>query len=980
MSKILIRSLSIFLLTLLVLIGLIPFFLSTDRGSTFLLGLVNNRIPGSIHAEDINLSWFGTQQIKAASLQDAQSTPIFTVKNIEVESSLVSLLINFEDFNELKVENANVKIIQDEKGITNLQDALGFSTQSKDNLNSPVYVNDVNINISNRNDKKLVALATGKTKQNEIAGHFSLDVLIQKQGDQKITLRAEHFPTLVLDQTFSISNPKLSGIISAAFGDFIEVAIDQDSKDSVNTLKLNAKSPFIQANLDGKLFQDHVYIEPQGAILFAIPVENLTRIHSILGIKNIKSLEPIKGKILTDAITVPLDADFIHEIEGQAAFNLDPTALIYDKKNLKITSFGSKAKAEKTSSKISFSAEGKASSDEKPVQFSFNVDAPKYALITTDLELLMNEGLVLNGKLKSASPLFETTWKGTIKEIRSEMNLSLVTDKVQIPELNIKVPFIPFQEIFEDGEINSPIQGTLAIRNPTFQNSPVKLDEVTIPWILDMEDNFLKLNILAHSNKNEVIKGSVRVDEIIKNQLLNWDSAALQLNASLRDFDTAFLQPFVSYPIKRILGPSINADITASRDSQGSIDGSVDLTSLKSSEAFIKKIFSKFALQNKNQDITFQTETQQAVGATNFSGTIHNLLTSEGAVDLANAALSLQGNLKHFPVGIIAKVLTGDEKIADTMEAVLGTQVDGEIFAQIKENNGPIKAHLKGLNGQFDLNAEVRDSVLFLNAPITASLKVTPQLEHAVLREYLPLLGSVVSAESPIELTVPVEGFSLPLKSLSIQNLSFQYASLKLGQMQFLKDSPIGKIVTVLGIQTQKFDVAFTPIYFSLKGGMVQIYRTDFLVASQYPMAAWGVADLNQQQMDLIVALSGYTIKRAFSVDGLKNDAWLQIPIRGSMHNPKVDTATLTTRVAALAAISKAGPPGKLIGTVIEKASDIIGYDKVPDPTTKPLPWESLLDSSNEQFGDNPIEDLLEKPVDELKKGAKKIMKNIFQK
>lgn len=977
MSKLLIRSLSTIFIAFLVFIGLVPFFLSTDRGSTFLLGLVNNRIPGSIQAEDINLSWFGTQQIKGASLQDAQSTPILTVKNIEVNTSLISLLINFENFKKLKVEDANVKIVQDAKGITNLQEALGFSTQSRESLLAPVFVDEMNLDITKRGEKKLVALATGQTKQNEIVGHFSLDVLIQKKGEQKIILRAEHFPTLVLDQTFSISNPKLSGIISAAFGDFIEVAIDQDTKDSINTLKLNAKSPFIQANLNGKLLQENVYIEPQGSVEFAIPVENLTRIYSILGIKHIKSLEPIKGKILTDAITIPLDADYIHEIEGQAVFNLDPTHVIYDKNDLRITSFEAKSKAEKTSSKISFSANGNASLNNNPLNIAFNVNTPKYALITTDFDLLMNEGLILDGKLTSGTPLLETTWKGTLREVKSDLNMSLKTDKVQIPDLNIKIPFIPFQEIFEDGEVTSPIQGTIAIRHPTIENSPIKLDDISIPWILDIEDNSFKMNIIAHSKKNEVIKGSFWIDEFIQDQTLNIDAAALQLNATLRDFDTAILQPFASYPIKRILGPSINATIAASRDHQGTIDGTLDLTSLKSSEAFIKKIISKFALQNKNQDITFQTETLQAIGATNFSGTIHNLFTTDGKMDLPNVALSLQGSLKHFPVGIIAKVLTGDEKIADTMEAILGTQVDGEIFAQIRDNNGPLKAHMKGLNGQFNLNAEVRDSVLFLKEPLTSSLKVTPQLEHAVLREYMPILGSAVSAENPIELTVPVEGFSLPLKTLSVENINFQSATLKLDKMQFLKDSPIGKIVTALGIQTPKFDVSFTPIYFSLKNGRVQIYRTDFLVANTYPLAAWGIADLKAQQMDLIVALSGYAIKHAFSVDGFRNDAWLQIPIRGAMHNPKVDTATLTARVAAIAAISKAGPPGKLIGSVIQTASDIIGYDKIPEATTSPLPWQSLLDSSN-QSGDNPIEELLEKPVDELKKGAKKILKNIF--
>lgn len=155
------------------------------------------------------------------------------------------------------------------------------------------------------------------------------------------------------------------------------------------------------------------------------------------------------------------------------------------------------------------------------------------------------------------------------------------------------------------------------------------------------------------------------------------------------------------------------------------------------------------------------------------------------------------------------------------------------------------------------------------------------------------------------------------------------------------------------------------------------MYRTDMLVANQYPIASWGAINLAAQELNMVVALSGYTIKKAFHLNGISNDGWLQIPVRGAIHHPKIDIAAITARISALAAVSKAGPPGKLIGTVIEKASDIIGLDQAPPQTTKPLPWGELIEEEKEGSL-QPIEKALEQPIHELKKGAKKILKGLF--
>lgn len=968
---------------LLLLIALAPLLISTNAGTSFALSFINKKIPGSFQVEDTYLSWFGKQNFYRVALNNPNSEPILTIKRIEVDASLLSLALDFHNFSKLKIEDAQLKIVQDSNGVTDLQDALGLKKMKGGPKGSPVFVENGEIEIIQGVGRELIAKATGSTRQNALKGDFLLDISFLKNESQKVSLQASHFPTLVLDQTLALGDPKLSGLLLAAFGDSIQIALNQSSKNKINTLVLAAHSPFVKMDFAGKISHQALDLEPGGSLEFNIPETNGERIFTILGLNAVQIKKPLTGKLSAGAITIPLDRDDVKNFSGNLSLNLEQNQFTFEKDNIDLIAFNASIDAKKGAPKMGIEIKAEAKRDGNPLSLNFNLDLPKYALVTSNLDSIMADGLLLKGNFKSQTPLIDTKWDGILKETHSKIDLSFTSSQASIPSLTIEIPFIPFQEIFEDGEIDSIIQGSITVDDPHFDIPIGKIDEITMPWILDMKGNSLKLNFIGKRNDPEMksmIKGSLRIDDFIKEAELDINLAcSMQLNLKLDEIQTDALQPFISpYPVKRVFGPTLDVEVTVSRDAQGAINGCVEVVPPKASDAFVKRIFSKFELQNK--DITFETETQAAIGYTNFIGTLQNVFNKEGKFDFEQGSFCVQGHLKHFPVGIMAKVISGDEKVADKLEAILGTQVDGDIHAEMINHQGPVRFNLKGTNGQCDIDARIVDRVLLLNKPITASLKVTPQLEQAVLREYLPILSSVVAADKPIELSIPVTGFRLPLIKPSIADLKFQNAELKLDKMLFSRESSIGKIVSILGLSAPKFIVWFTPIYFSMQNGQVQMYRSDMLIADTYPFATWGLVDLNKQQLDLTVALSGVALKKAFGIDNLGGNGWFQVPIRGDIHHPKIDTATVTARISALAAMSKVGPPGKLIGTVIETAQDIVGIDKVPEPTTTPLPWQDQLDVSTAAAPEkNQVEELLDVPIEDLKKGAKKLLKGLFQ-
>lgn len=936
---------------LICLIALTPLLLSTSLGTSLLVSAFNRKIPGTIKVGKLSLSWLGNQKIEQFSLKSSQADPILSIKNLRINGPLPLLLWNPQNFNEIEVTDASVKIEQDSFGASNLENALGLK-KIEGRLKTPVFVENAHIFVNQDSKGLFNTKASGSTRQNNLNGEFSLDITLENKGDQKVNLYAKHFPTLVLDQTLAISNPRLSGLLLALLGESIEISGKQDA----SSVKFFISSPLIQANIQGELTKEKLLIEEGSTVSFSIPSENIEK----LKVAPFQILEPLKGKMSIHDGSIPLEKNLFHQLKGRISLLLNPNQIVFQDKTYQLREFAAELIADQ---KVDLKVQLNAKENDRPLSLNANAQFSK------NLEKLKNEGLQFSAELKGSK--IASTWEGTIRENATEINATLHSDSVSFKKMKINIPFLPFQEMIDEGKTQSPIEGLITIYRPELNSSFLAIDEVALPWTIDLNEDTLHLNLIAKVDAKEVIKGALRAD-----QFSNFRKSALQLNLKLEAFHIEALHAlFPSHPIKRILGDTIDAGLTASRDSNGFIEGCMDLSAPKNSAIFLKKISSSFTMQNNNQDLTFHTETQQSIGTTRFLGTFHNIWDEKGNFSLNKSSVSLQGNLKHFPVSVMAKIITGDEKIADSMEAVLGCQVDAELYAEIKDQQGPIRASMKGLNGQCNLNGKIVDNVLLLEEPITASLKVTPQLEHAVLRKYLPILGSVLSAEKPLELRVPIQGFKLPLNPLSLNQLQFQKAELELNKMQFLKDSPLGKIVSLIGVQTPQFEVWFTPIYFSLKNGIMRMERTDMLIAKTYPFATWGTADLNQQEMDVTVALSPPTLKKAFSLD-MKPDSWFLVPIKGPIAHPKIDSATAMARLSALAATSRAGPPGKLMGTVIEAASDILG-DKVPPATTDPLPWGDLMESVPASPASN--NDSLDVPVEQLKKGAKKLLKELFK-
>ena len=981
-SKIFLAICATLFLMSLVLIALAPTILSTSWGTAVISQTLSRQLNGELTIGNLHLSWWKGQSAEQIALKGPDGTQVLFAKKVESESSLISLLNDPLRAGTLRVIDLKGTIVQDSHGVTNLEDILGHKVMDRSSLKTPVYLENVSLEVRKNEEGKIVAKAVGLTRQKDLKGQFAIDINLAET--EKFQLNAQNFPVLVLDQTLAIQNPKLSGTLLNLLGDSLDIHVDQTGVGAQKSLQILAKSPFLNGTIKAEILEHALKIYPNSTVQFQLPQVNVERLLNTWAKDVPRPLKPLQGQLTIDALEYPLTAS--GPFAGHLKFIVDSNQFILnDEKNpLYLKQLQLALDSSESSSEITLQLEGEGTHLDKPLSLEFSLNLPKKAFLTADVDLLLETGVSMQGQFQGSlieSPL-DASWKGQLRNQNSQLLLSLKTDKVNIPEAELSIVSMPWNEIIKTGTCCTDLEGTMALKKPrmvgVLDQSLAAVDEIHIPWNLNPNGDKLHFDFMAKRENDppeEHLQGSIKIDQWKKDEKIDFAKASWQLHLKLHNFDPTDIQPWLPHQdLAAGIQGNVNAEIAALRDLHGNIQGTVHLVALND-QSFLKTLVSSFSTENDNRNIAFQAKTKQSIGSTVLDGSIQNLFDEKGKLHLDQASFNLQGHVKHFPVGLMMRIAMGDKVLAEKAEAVLGTAVDADLAAEIYKGQGPIRLNVKGLNGQIILIGKVERGQLVLTEPLTASLKVTSQLDKTVLRELIPILGYAVSSENPIELTIDKEGFSLPLNSPSLTNVTIGSATLNLHKINFDRDSQLGKVVALLGLNANTFEVWFTPLYFSLEKGILTMQRTDMLIADNYPLASWGTVDFAKDKLHMQIALSGQALKKAFTVKGLKNSFMLTIPVRGSIDHPHIDTAQVATRISALALQSKI-PEGKVIGNIVDVATDLLVSDSVPEPTS-PLPWAEGQTETADQ-ADNNWDQVLEQPIKELKKGARSLLKGLL--
>ena len=487
-----------------------------------------------------------------------------------------------------------------------------------------------------------------------------------------------------------------------------------------------------------------------------------------------------------------------------------------------------------------------------------------------------------------------------------------------------------------------------------------------------------RLSVEISSNGNlDIANGTAKIDSSGSRGKLAWRWDEKTIALSTPSF-TLLVPPALYEPLLEPLPVVLEIDnLTIPRDSplEGSGKGTLDIASA--------------TLLTPQNGRKIKLPSLQGIWSLDKTGAHFN-------VQASNGGLSLNGNVRvrtplpetlkltDFSISLLARgtdlpssLLTLIPNLA-RLEPIVHPLFSVDLDLKLNQGNGSINTSLISTNGTFLLDGIFQEGWLFLNKNLEVSLQMTPEIASGILGELVPLISSGVRGRSPIRVAIDARGFQVPLSPFDLSLLDIGNGVVELDQIDVNPTRELGELLSLLGAKPTPGKpemLWFTPLYFSLKNGVASLKRVDILVAEKFPVALWGKVDLVKELINLEIGLGARTLEQAFGLKGLPKDYILPVPLKGTFESASIDKPKATAKVGALLAQLQGSPQGLVIGGVLDLISGGLTESGVPQPTTKPIPWETEEEQKQRE----------ERPHTPLKKifkgaenGVKSLLKKIF--
>ncbi|HEX2580248.1 MAG TPA: hypothetical protein VHK67_07600 [Rhabdochlamydiaceae bacterium] len=842
----------------------------------------------------------------------------------------------------------------------------------------------------------------GKTSQ---GGDF--DIAVSYQPSQiDLAANLKNFPTRSIDQTVSIFEPKLKGVILGSIGEALNVELKLKNLPETLELFCDANSPSFSAHIETASKDGKITLATPALIQFQIPE---------LLIPELKN--PFKGQLKIDTLSLPLNdrenCAFQATLKGQALQfpfgTIQPFALF-----LSTDSF-------------------------KTRQFTLKLDSP---------DAQLNSSLYLPNDWTQMNWSGEGLFAHNTQVKFSAQTLSAVTATIQgdkwkgsfsggfDPTQNVVFLNKPAEISYQLAELPPPLPPVLD--QPTklqIQIQPCKVALATMSGPISLQIQAdpttikglqLGQTIITASGELKNQKGIFQLSSSIGSGTINatgsfgWpkDIAA---KVNLVQFPTSFLDLFLSTEVAPIVGQSLNATIDMSQAAQKkqlSFDVKSDTlsaqASLEQTAASVKLIKpAKVALtllpegyaaldrqtpfklnqpaviaaSINSMSLPFAEEkpvfsdllcqTDLTIGNLNFSGKnsdqsieLSNVLLRldhatkanplritlsagsslfiQGNLNPSTGSLDLRAKLDQFPTAaldVISRALTGSASSV-SMTAILGPQVNLTASSTLTHWNGPVKFQLNSTNISASLDGAISNGLLHLNNDFQLQLLLTPALSRVLLNSVNPLDLSAITAEAPITLKIPAQGFSYPVHPSNPALINIPSGRLDLGKLYCHNEGNVNVTLGLLKLQqfsqNQNLELWFAPLDLHVVNGIMECERTEILLAQTYQVCVWGDLKFPSKKVDMVLGLTAGCLRAAFGIKDLPNDYVLQIPMKGPMNDVKINTGKATAKIAALllwqqkdVALGKSS-----LGKLLNKVGPLPDSDTKAPPAKRPFPWE----------------------------------------
>ncbi len=282
----------------------------------------------------------------------------------------------------------------------------------------------------------------------------------------------------------------------------------------------------------------------------------------------------------------------------------------------------------------------------------------------------------------------------------------------------------------------------------------------------------------------------------------------------------------------------------------------------------------------------------------------------------------LKANLRKIPTILVDRLLN----LKGYLYSAFGATLDAQGTYVLKNKKGAIQFNASSPSSSLFLDGQMTDDVLTLTKPLEASLFFTDKI------------GQIdIHAQTPATLNISPDGFRCPLKNL--EAIQIKHASLDLGKVLIQGGDSLYSLAKLFNL-SNRINFWFTPVTFSLKNGLIEMGRIDALLSNSVHLCAWGDINVKRDALDMTLGIPRDTLERSFGIRNLGRNYVLQIPVRGSLNNPKFDTGPAVAKIAAMTTVQEIpSTGGKIFGGLINLFTQDQDGDDAPAPN-RPFPWE----------------------------------------
>ncbi|MFT5317712.1 MAG: hypothetical protein ACI8RA_000967, partial [Chlamydiales bacterium] len=264
-----------------------------------------------------------------------------------------------------------------------------------------------------------------------------------------------------------------------------------------------------------------------------------------------------------------------------------------------------------------------------------------------------------------------------------------------------------------------------------------------------------------------------------------------------------------------------------------------------------------------------------------------------------------------------------------------------------KDSRGTFTTELTGKSVHLEIDSELKRGVIFLRQNLNGEVQISHGLGRFIAQTLNPLLMTAISSENALRFELEREGFSLPISPFRVADIVVGNAFFDPGKVVLEKGGPLDGVLQLLRLdklgKAEQFDVWFTPLYVSMNNGVLTCKRMDALIDNRFPIAAWGDVNILNDDVNMVVGLTGIALKKTLGIKNINEDYLLQLPLKGTLIKPRLETRKAVASIGSLIAKSEGGEVGSIFGGILGMIAERGKRTQVPDPTTEPLPWEALM-------------------------------------